>query len=128
MGFWLRNHKLASSHVLGHFGPSFDSKRLFDKNKLFALRSSGDSIKELTRMHGFASYRRFGTARARPWQVGYVFYRKALCKDFFTKINFRKNGYADFYGLSDIDSVATDFDPTLSTDSSLGMLIDFWCA
>ena len=39
------------------------------------------------------------------------FYRKALRKDFFTKITFRKNGYADFYGLSDIDSVVTDFDP-----------------
>ena len=38
------------------------------------------------------------------------FYRKALRKDFFTKITFRKNVHADFYGLSDIDSVVTDFD------------------
>ncbi|KAF3515367.1 hypothetical protein F2Q69_00007238 [Brassica cretica] len=39
------------------------------------------------------------------------FYRKALRKDFFMKITFRKNVHADFYGLSDIDSVVTDFDP-----------------
>ena len=38
------------------------------------------------------------------------FYRKALCKDFFTKITFRKNIHADFYGFSDIDSIVTDFD------------------
>ncbi|KAF3547049.1 hypothetical protein DY000_02008450 [Brassica cretica] len=42
------------------------------------------------------------------------FYRKALRKDFFTKIAFRKNVHADFYGLSDIDSVVTDFDPNSS--------------
>ena len=36
---------------------------------------------------------------------------------FFVKINlfrrfiFRKNVHADFYGLSEIDSVVTDFDP-----------------
>ncbi|KAG5415505.1 hypothetical protein IGI04_003072 [Brassica rapa subsp. trilocularis] len=35
----------------------------------------------------------------------------AVRKDIFTKITFRKNGYADFYGLSGIDSVVTDFDP-----------------
>ena len=39
------------------------------------------------------------------------FYCKALCKDFFKKIIFRKNVHADFYELSDIDSVVTDFDP-----------------
>ncbi|KAF3599642.1 hypothetical protein F2Q69_00037034 [Brassica cretica] len=39
------------------------------------------------------------------------FYRKALRKDFFTKITFRKNVHAYFYGLSDIDSVVTNFDP-----------------
>ena len=39
------------------------------------------------------------------------FYCKALRKDIFTKITFRKNVYTDFYGLSDIDSVVTDFDP-----------------
>ncbi|KAF2558538.1 hypothetical protein F2Q68_00015338 [Brassica cretica] len=67
-------------------------------------------------------------ARARPWPVGYVYvvlghsvfgsteirvriYRKALRKDFFTKITFRKNLHADFYGHSDIDSVVTNFDP-----------------
>ena len=38
------------------------------------------------------------------------FYRKALRKDFFTIITFRKNVHADFYELSDIDSVVTDFD------------------
>ncbi|KAG5410740.1 hypothetical protein IGI04_007059 [Brassica rapa subsp. trilocularis] len=36
---------------------------------------------------------------------------QALRKDIFTKITFRKNVYADFYRLSDIDSVVTDFDP-----------------
>ncbi|KAF3544539.1 hypothetical protein DY000_02008006 [Brassica cretica] len=44
------------------------------------------------------------------------FYRKALCKDFFTKITLRKNVHADFYGLSDIDSVVTDFDPNMERD------------
>ena len=39
------------------------------------------------------------------------FYRKALRKDFFKMITFRKNVHADFYGLSDIDSIVTDFDP-----------------
>ncbi|KAG5388403.1 hypothetical protein IGI04_029944, partial [Brassica rapa subsp. trilocularis] len=42
------------------------------------------------------------------------FYCKALRKDIFTKITFRKNVYADFYGLSDIDSVVTDFDPNIN--------------
>ena len=32
-------------------------------------------------------------------------------KDIFTKITFRKNVHADLYGLSDIDSVMTDFNP-----------------
>ena len=41
------------------------------------------------------------------------FYCKALRKDIFTKITFRKNVYADFYGLLDIDSVVTDFDPNI---------------
>ena len=40
-----------------------------------------------------------------------IFYRKALRKDLFTKITFRKKFHADFYGLSNIDSVVTDFDP-----------------
>ena len=44
-------------------------------------------------------------------EIWTIFYCKALRKDIFTKITFRKNGYADFYGLSDIDSVVTDFDP-----------------
>ncbi|KAF2533199.1 hypothetical protein F2Q70_00029699 [Brassica cretica] len=39
------------------------------------------------------------------------FYRKALCKDFFTKITFRKTVHAEFYGLSENDYVVTDFDP-----------------
>ena len=39
------------------------------------------------------------------------FLRKVLRKDFFTKIIFRKNIHADFYGHSDIDFVVTDFDP-----------------
>ena len=39
------------------------------------------------------------------------FYRKALRKDFFTKITFRKKFHADFYGLSDIDSAMTESDP-----------------
>ena len=39
------------------------------------------------------------------------FYRKTLCKDLFTNITFRKNVHADFYGLSDIDSIVTNFDP-----------------
>ncbi|KAF3523052.1 hypothetical protein F2Q69_00048250 [Brassica cretica] len=87
-------------------------------------------------MHGFVSYRRFGKVRLlRSDRAMYVlgryvatelgwssvatcsieirtgFYRKALRKDFFTKITFRKNVHADFYGLSDIDSAVTDFDP-----------------
>ena len=41
------------------------------------------------------------------------FYRKALHNDLFTKITFRKNVHADFYGLSDIDSIVTDFDPNI---------------
>uniref|UniRef100_M4F5M8 Uncharacterized protein n=1 Tax=Brassica campestris TaxID=3711 RepID=M4F5M8_BRACM len=44
---------------------------------------------------------------------------KAVRKDIFTKITFRKNGYADFYGLSDIDSVVTDFDPNKSLGDRL---------
>ena len=44
-------------------------------------------------------------------EIWTIFYCKALRKDIFTKITFRKNVYADFYGLSDIDSVVTDFDP-----------------
>ena len=39
------------------------------------------------------------------------FYRKALRKYLFTKITFCKNVHADFDGLSDIDSIVTDFDP-----------------
>ncbi|KAF3547121.1 hypothetical protein DY000_02007730 [Brassica cretica] len=40
------------------------------------------------------------------------FFRRALRKNkSFPKIYFRKNVDADFYGLSDIDSVVTDFDP-----------------
>ncbi|KAG5373906.1 hypothetical protein IGI04_042780 [Brassica rapa subsp. trilocularis] len=42
--------------------------------------------------------------------------------DIFTKITFRKNGYADFYGLSDIDSVVTDFDPNRCLILCLEML------
>ncbi|KAG5388989.1 hypothetical protein IGI04_030530 [Brassica rapa subsp. trilocularis] len=38
------------------------------------------------------------------------FYRKALRKDIFTRITFRKNVHAGLYGLSDIDFVVTDFD------------------
>ena len=34
-----------------------------------------------------------------------------VLSDFFTKITFRKNVHADFYVLSDVDSVITDFDP-----------------
>ena len=44
-------------------------------------------------------------------EIWTIFYCKAVRKDIFTKITFRKNGYADFYGFSDIDSVVTDFDP-----------------
>ena len=44
-------------------------------------------------------------------EISARFHRKVLRKDFFTKITFRKNVHADFYGLSDIDSVVTDFDP-----------------
>jgi len=44
-------------------------------------------------------------------EIWTIFYCKAVRKDIFTKITFRKNGYADFYGLSGIDSVVTDFDP-----------------
>ena len=40
------------------------------------------------------------------------FFRRALRKNkSFPKIYFRKNVHADFYGLSDIDFVVTDFDP-----------------
>ncbi|WZY93687.1 hypothetical protein YC2023_066016 [Brassica napus] len=46
-------------------------------------------------------------------EIWTIFYCKAVRKDIFTKITFRKNGYADFYGLSDIDSVVTDFDPNI---------------
>ena len=44
-------------------------------------------------------------------EISARFHRKVLRKDFFTKITFRKNVHADFYGLSDIDFVVTDFDP-----------------
>ena len=63
-------------------------------------------------------------------EISARFHRKVLRKDFFTKITFHKNVHADFYGyldvnfvvsvltptnifrgLSDIDSVVTDFDP-----------------
>ena len=47
-------------------------------------------------------------------EIRIIFYRKALRKDFFTKITFRKNVHTDFYGLSDIDSVVADFDPNNS--------------
>ncbi|KAG5393516.1 hypothetical protein IGI04_023479 [Brassica rapa subsp. trilocularis] len=47
-------------------------------------------------------------------EIWMIFYCKALRKDIFTKITFCKNVYADFYGLSDIDSVVTDFDPNNS--------------
>ncbi|KAF3544357.1 hypothetical protein DY000_02006448 [Brassica cretica] len=52
------------------------------------------------------------------------FYRKALRKDFFTKLTFRKKVHADFYRLSDIDSVVTDFDSNISLHASrVGLLI-----
>ncbi|KAF3563513.1 hypothetical protein DY000_02016242 [Brassica cretica] len=35
-----------------------------EKHEMSLLRSSGDSIKESTRMHGFVSYRPFGKARS----------------------------------------------------------------
>ena len=41
-------------------------------------------------------------------EISTRFYSNALRKDFFTKITFRKNVHADFYGLSDIDSVVKD--------------------
>ena len=44
-------------------------------------------------------------------EIWTIFYCKAVRKHISTKITFRKNGYADFYGLSDIDSVVNDFDP-----------------
>ena len=44
-------------------------------------------------------------------EISARFHRKVLRKDFFTKITFRKNVHADFYGHSDIDSVVTDYDP-----------------
>ena len=47
-------------------------------------------------------------------EIWTIFYCKALHKDIFMKITFRKNVYADFNGLSDIDSVVTDFDPNIS--------------
>ncbi|KAF3509531.1 hypothetical protein F2Q69_00005562 [Brassica cretica] len=34
------------------------------KHEMGSLRSSGDSIEGLTRMHGFVSYRCFGRARS----------------------------------------------------------------
>ncbi|KAG5388470.1 hypothetical protein IGI04_030011 [Brassica rapa subsp. trilocularis] len=49
-------------------------------------------------------------------EIWTIFYCKALRKDIFTKITFRKNVYADFYRLSDIDSVVTDFDPNNNGD------------
>ena len=35
-----------------------------EKHEMVQLRSSGDSIKKYTRMHGFASYRHFEKARS----------------------------------------------------------------
>ncbi|KAG5383265.1 hypothetical protein IGI04_034735 [Brassica rapa subsp. trilocularis] len=51
----------------------------------------------------------------------------AVRKDIFTKITFRKNGYADFYGLSDIDSVVTDFDPNNASTWHLHFCIVLVC-
>ncbi|KAF3586477.1 hypothetical protein F2Q69_00027794 [Brassica cretica] len=54
------------------------------------------------------------------------FYRKALRKDLFTKITFRKNVLADFYGLSDIDSVVTDFDPNMCKLAGFLKTLEYW--
>ena len=51
-------------------------------------------------------------------EIRTIFYRKDLRKDFFTKITFRKNIPANFYGLSDIDSVLTDFDPNKESQTN----------
>ncbi|WZZ44945.1 hypothetical protein YC2023_041204 [Brassica napus] len=39
------------------------------------------------------------------------FHLKVLRKNFFTKITFRKNVHADFYGYLDVNSIVTVFDP-----------------
>ncbi|KAF3585416.1 hypothetical protein F2Q69_00030210 [Brassica cretica] len=39
------------------------------------------------------------------------FYRKVSRRNFFTKITFRKNVHADFYGYLDVNFVVTIFDP-----------------
>ncbi|KAF3523088.1 hypothetical protein F2Q69_00048240 [Brassica cretica] len=54
------------------------------------------------------------------------FYRKALRKDFFTKITFRKKVHADFYGLSDIDSAVTDFDPKKCKLAGFLKTLEYW--
>ena len=61
-------------------------------------------------------------------EIWMIFYCKALRKDIFMKNTFRKNVYADFYGLSDIDSVVTDFDPNtyLNSDYLLHYLKLLW--
>ena len=56
---------------------------------------------------------------------------KSFSARFFVKINlflrfiFRKNVDADFYGLSDIDSVVTDFHPNKREDLELLCFISF---
>ncbi|KAG5393421.1 hypothetical protein IGI04_023384 [Brassica rapa subsp. trilocularis] len=41
------------------------------------------------------------------------FHRKVFRKDFFTKITFRKNVHADFYGYLDVNFVVSVFDPNI---------------
>ena len=41
----------------------------------------------------------------------------------FRRFIFRKNIHADFYGLSDIDSVVTDFDPNNISPETISILL-----
>ena len=46
-------------------------------------------------------------------EISARFYRKVFRKDLFTKISFRKNVHADFYGYSDVNFVVSVFDPNI---------------
>ena len=56
-------------------------------------------------------------------EISARFYRKVFRKDLFTKITFRKNVHADFYGYSDVNSVVTVFDPNSKPPSPLELWI-----
>ena len=120
---WLRNDQ--NVHVLGHY---VVTKLGSELGRYIATEPCACLVSAY--WSSLACPRSDYHARARPWPVGYVFvvlgqsvfgsteirirfYRKALRKDFFTKITFRKSVHADFYGLSDIDSVVTNFDPNI---------------